>query len=42
VEFAALFRELRIRRDTGKSLIPVWFRFRSSLDGPAAPLKRTF
>jgi hypothetical protein len=39
---AALFFELRIRKDTVKSMILVWFRFKSSLAGRAARVKRTF
>jgi hypothetical protein len=35
------FRELRIRNDTSKSMIPVWFRLRSSPEEPAAKVNGT-
>jgi len=34
--------ELRIRKDTGRIVSPVWFRFESSLDEAEAAMKRTF
>jgi hypothetical protein len=36
-----LFRELRIRKDTSKFMILVWFWFRSSLGEFAATMERT-
>jgi hypothetical protein len=34
--------ELRIRKNTSKSKIPVWFRFRSSLEGLAGENEANF